>query len=233
MPTFTTNWATKHFANWEKWLKPLMPVYSTEDGKSKALYTPRRVLEIGCFEGQATLWFVENLCKHPDSYVVCVDPHSYEGQPIPPDEAAKWLSQDHEGIQRRFRENTEPVADKVHYYNKQSSEFFQGGVYYLEEVYGLDLPFDLIYIDGNHIASCVLEDSVHAWQYLAEGGYLLWDDYRWRGKTSHLRDRPRLAIDSFLRCYEGRYEFINPRPPYRHNGQQPPPKQVCIRKTTR
>lgn len=228
MPTFTTNWATKNFDNWQGWFAPLLaPFYrATPDPYTfkRDEDRPLRILEIGCFEGQATLWFVENLCKHPQSYIVCVDPHSYEGQIVPPNEAAKWMGNDHEAIQRRFLENTKPYRlppAKVRYYEQQSTDFFR----YETRGYGLQ-SFDLIYIDGNHVASCVLEDSINAWQYLAQGGYLLWDDYRWRGKTTRQVDRPRLAIDSFLACYRGQYEFISLPPPQN-------PKQICIRKTIR
>lgn len=230
MPEFTNDWASNHFHNWEKWLKPLAlvppedqlpPPMAVANSGVRSL----RVLEIGCFEGQASLWFAHNLCPGVPGGVVCVDPHSYEGQIIPPDEAARWMNNDHQAIQSRFLANTldERRAGKITYFNMTSDLFFLT----VDEKW----TYDVIYLDGNHIASCVLSDSCHAWLHLDEGGVLMWDDYRWKGRTKAKRDRPRMAVDSFLRCYEGQYEFISEVPPFRQHQSSKPPKQVCIRKT--
>lgn len=251
-PTFTNNWATKHFHNWEKWLKPLTLVLdnglpacpdcgssncqrahsstyecdSLFKGEADKSLDQRavRVLEIGCFEGQASLWFAHNLCGVLGSQVVCVDPHSYEGQIIPPDEAARWMGNDHQAIQSRFLANTldERRAGKITYFNMTSDLFFMTA--------DVEWTYDLIYLDGNHIASSVLVDSCHAWMHLRKGGLLMWDDYRWKGRTKGKKDRPRMAIDSFLRCFEGQYEFVSEVPPFRRHHTRKPPKQVCVRK---
>jgi predicted O-methyltransferase YrrM len=79
--------------------------------------------------------------------------------------------------------------------------------------------FDIVYIDGSHATADVLEDAVLSWQTLKPSGLMIFDDYQWIGalQAGHERDAasdfPKLAIDAFCHCFEGRYEVV-------HNGYQ-------------
>jgi len=74
-----------------------------------------------------------------------------------------------------------------------------------------------VYIDGSHTASSVLCDSVMSWRVCKEGGIIIWDDYLWELFDDPLR-QPRMGVDAFLDCYEGKYEVVAKE------------WQVCIRK---
>jgi hypothetical protein len=37
---------------------------------------------------------------------------------------------------------------------------------------------------------------------------MIFDDYQW-GEMEHEYQRPKLAVDSFIRCYEGKVEVID------------------------
>ncbi len=68
--------------------------------------------------------------------------------------------------------------------------------------------FDIIYIDGCHLALNVLFDAVSAWLLLKPGGLLIFDDYLWEtGKPPS--QRPQLAIDLFLEFLHGRYDLVS------------------------
>jgi len=57
---FTTDWFCGNEKHFSRYLAHL------ED-------TPCRILEIGCYEGRATVWLLENIATHPDATVHCVD----------------------------------------------------------------------------------------------------------------------------------------------------------------
>jgi len=64
--------------------------------------------------------------------------------------------------------------------------------------------FDCAYIDGSHIAQCVLEDSVGVWPLVKPGGTVIWDDYSWRGHKELVPAR--IVIDTFLEIYSLEWE---------------------------
>jgi predicted O-methyltransferase YrrM len=68
------------------------------------------------------------------------------------------------------------------------------------DLYNRGVKADLIYIDGDHRASSVMEDLVLAFKLLKPGGVMLCDDVNgWR--SDRLQDTPKLAVDSFTQCY--------------------------------
>jgi hypothetical protein len=94
-----------------------------------------------------------------------------------------------------------------------------------------DLPpgsFDIIYIDGSHVAADVLTDAVLSWPLLKKGGFLIFDDYLMstmksgpdrlpdkvaqRKKTEApflpLELNPKAAIDAFMTVYRNNLEVI-------------------------
>jgi cephalosporin hydroxylase len=62
---------------------------------------------------------------------------------------------------------------------------------------------DYVYIDGSHLAIDVMQDAVLAWYILKVGGMLIFDDYGWGAHTTDEKQKPKLAIDSFLTTYNG------------------------------
>ncbi|HUF01667.1 MAG TPA: class I SAM-dependent methyltransferase [Gaiellaceae bacterium] len=68
--------------------------------------------------------------------------------------------------------------------------------------------FALVYVDGSHLGLDVLVDTALAWQLVAEGGFLVWDDYRWKGLGEDPLLRPGVVIDAFLGVVEGKFELL-------------------------
>lgn len=73
--------------------------------------------------------------------------------------------------------------------------------------------YDVIYIDGSHVADDVLEDIVLAWRLLKPGGLLLLDDYEWQGPTDAKAEtpatqRPKLAINAFISVFRNSVDVI-------------------------
>ena len=147
-------------------------------------------LEIGCYEGKSTTWFIENYLKNEKSSITCVDywiPYSWVGKR----DSEFTLN----GVKDRFEHNVKTTGkiDQVVIKNGLSNEML-----FDSEV--REKQYDLIFIDGNHTTKYVMEDSVLSWGLLKVGGIMVFDDYKWR---LHDREtlRPKLAIDSFCKVY--------------------------------
>ncbi len=174
------------------WVTPHIPVW--KDVLSGYRDKPNvRYLEIGVFEGRSLIWMLENILTHPTARAVCIDPYS-----------------DCEYAEKRLYSNLRKSGFR--YKVKVIKGFSQFELRRLPLDY-----FDIIYIDGSHIAPDVLTDGTLSWMLLKNGGILIFDDYRYDlSFPSELR--PRFAIDSFITAYRNYIEIL-------HSG-----RQVIIRK---
>ena len=87
MPRFTEEFFTRHVPHWEA-------LFFGEFAWDPE--TRRHVVEIGCFEGRSTLWFLEHLLRHPDSRTTCVD--TFAG-------GAEHTASQSQGLHERFLAN--------------------------------------------------------------------------------------------------------------------------------
>jgi predicted O-methyltransferase YrrM len=144
---------------------------------------PVHFLEIGSYEGQSTVWFLENVLRHPESTITCLDIFS---EPR---------------YERHFDHNirVSQCAAKVRKHKGRSAD-------HLLELAGQ--RFDVIYIDGSHAAADVLLDAALSWPLLAPDGILLFDDYGWKLEKPATQ-RPQLAIDLFLQSMHGKFELLH------------------------
>ncbi len=67
---------------------------------------------------------------------------------------------------------------------------------------------DFIYVDGSHTTRDVLSDAVLSFDLLKTGGMMAFDDYLWQGYPKQPLLNPKIGIDAFLMCYQGRYELL-------------------------
>ena len=147
-----------------------------------------RFLEVGCFEGRATLWLLENILTDPTSRIDVVD--TFTGSP-----EFDVLNVDR-GFRERFESNTASYADQVNVREGRSGEVLR--------TYPPVPTFDFVYVDGSHYAADVLADAVLAWPLLKVGAMMVFDDYRWGLEGQEEWERPRRGIDAFVSAYLGR-----------------------------
>lgn len=146
---------------------------------AKVVSSHDAALEVGCFEGRATLWLLDNF-----AHVHAVD--TFRGG----DEHAGL---DMEAIRRRFLHNTAGHADRLTLHERDSGLALAG-------MLAAGLLFDFVYIDGSHAARDVALDAMLGFRLLRPGGVMLLDDYLWnRGATEY--DNPRPGIDFFLESH--------------------------------
>lgn len=173
---FTEDWFSHNIEKWSKYLKPL-------EGK------PLKALEIGCFEGRATKWMLENILTHEDSRITVID--TFEGSIEHRDGQANHDFSNTEAI---FDFNVwMPYRNKVTKIKDQSFNAltaFNTG--YVNEKY------DFVYIDGSHMAKDVMTDALLVWPMVKKNGIVIFDDYLWQPYNKpHME--PKLAIDAFMK----------------------------------
>ncbi len=134
--------------------------------KENEVYGKLNILEIGCFEGMSTCWFAENMLKHPDSVLYCVDPFTVD--PL------LTITDD---IYQRFLKNIHICGNnqKIQFSRTTSDDFFSNKN--LEEKNITRDFFDLIYVDGAHTEENIRRDMLNAISYVKVGGYVFMDDY--------------------------------------------------------
>jgi predicted O-methyltransferase YrrM len=159
-----------------------------------------RALEIGCFEGRSTVWFLENILTDPTSEIWVVDPFKDNLESTLETKVEKPKS-----YLNRFWGNTAKYRNKIREHEGLSQLILRDWI----GVEGEDARdyFDFIYIDGSHKASDVLEDLVLCHRLLKKGGIIICDDYQW---TFFVEDwkKPRMAIDSFFSCFIDQYDLV-------------------------
>lgn len=156
---------------------------------------PIDVLEIGSYQGASTKWMLENLLKHPECTITCID---------------MWeTSSQHEGVDFGQVENLfdKNVSEHISKIRKLKGTSWDKLIYLNQN----KSQFDLIYVDGDHSAQGVLKDLVLAWPLLKLNGIIICDDYVWkenmeawfqghRDYKSPL-ETPKMAIDAFTLIY--------------------------------
>jgi predicted O-methyltransferase YrrM len=68
--------------------------------------------------------------------------------------------------------------------------------------------YDLVFVDASHLALDVLVDAALSWQVLADGGFLVFDDYQWKALGEDPLLRPGPAVDAFLGLVDGKYDLL-------------------------
>jgi hypothetical protein len=153
------------------------------------------LLEVGCWEGRASCWFLEQVLVHSSSKLTCVDTFagSVEHQANFP---ADYL----QSIEARFDRNI-AKTDAAHKVEKRVGK---------SQVVMRSLPlnhYDVIYIDGSHVMSDVLTDGVLGWDLLKVGGLMLFDDYDFGLRFPDQNTQQ--GIDAFLVCFAPRLELLH------------------------
>ena len=145
---FNVNWFLYHLPHFEKLID-----WRLEIDRSI------RILEVGCYEGMSTVWFLENLCKSVQDTIVSVD--WYDGL-----NGQSWIDIKDRAVLNIRKTSKESQCNLMLAKSEEAMTSLTRS------------RFDLIYIDGDHREKAVHSDSVFAWRYLlATGGIILWDDY--------------------------------------------------------
>lgn len=189
-PQFQWDWFSQHVPAWQSLFAAVRPL-------------PRKILEIGSFEGRATCYMLEHVLA-PDApgEVHCVDTWAggVEHESIPMEKIHERFRRNVAGLLRRLPQHRVVV-------HRRTS--FDAMVRLIAE--GHAGTFDFVYVDGSHQAPDVLEDLVLAFRLCRKGGVVICDDYFWQRQKpgeEDVLDSPKLAIDAFTNLFRRRLRFL-------------------------
>ena len=150
----------------------------------------KNYLEIGVFEGQATLYMFENMIDNMGIADV-IDPFEKSNS-----EAI--------GNSNKFEKNLSKYLNRINIYKGFSNDILPT----------LKLTYDLIYIDGSHRAMDVYNDAINSFKLLKSGGIMVFDDYLWyliRLQSPNEAERlniPLPGINQFVEEYFDKIELL-------------------------
>ena len=177
-----------------------LPNWFADDGQTNfENYTrhlaerPSRLLQIGAYTGDASVWLYNNiLYNYTDSVLVDVD--TWEGSDEPVHHGLNWTS-----VETLYDTKTSGARlnRQIVKYKGTSDSFFRNNVE----------KYDFIYIDGDHTSYGVLKDAISAYECLNVGGIVGFDDYLWSADLGANKE-PKMAIDAFYSIYNERIEVL-------------------------
>lgn len=174
-------------SGWKKWDKYLLEFSYMVD--------PIHILEIGAYEGGASVWFLENLMKNPSSTLTCLD--TWEGSP-------EYNNVNFSKVEEAFDKSVKKWSTQVLKIKGLSWD----GLIQLNTNISSSNKYSIIYVDASHVASDVMSDGILAWNLLLPGGILIFDDYRWDLlRPAYFTPKP--AIDAFMEIMAPQIDIIN------------------------
>ena len=165
-----------------------------------------KILEIGSFEGQSSVFFADKLLENDKSFLVCIDPFFDSG--TVDGITTLFVNQD---VKNRFLTNISKSknSNKITHHCMTSDNFF------LEN----KETFNFIYVDGCHNPEYVKRDVNNAFKILEKNGVLWMDDYLYGNRKEH-KGTPKDVIDYFLEKNKGKYKII-------YKGYQIAIRKIC------
>ena len=195
----------------------LQNTYVNTDGiKKQVIEGAKKILEIGSYEGASTCFLIETLSLYHDSFeIYAID--TWDGGV-----EHKEMKINMKLVEERFHKNTS-LAIKNSSKKIELKTFKDKSINALSKLITNQKSnyFDFIYIDGSHMASDVLSDTILSFELLKINGIIGFDDYHWKlPNSNNLLTNPKIAIDSFTNIFALRSAIF-----------RTPNHQVYIKKT--
>jgi predicted O-methyltransferase YrrM len=176
----------------ERWFDMNLVPWCVTFSKVLSRTDPLRILEIGSWEGRSTLFF---LTYFKQAQLTAVD--TWEGS----DEWHYMATSNLQDLEARFDHNVGLSGQQV---TKRKGS----SLYVLPNLLEEKQKFDLIYVDGSHLADDAITDAINAWRLLEQGGIVIFDDVMWPAyRRTHANTA--WAINSFLKHYAGEYKVLH------------------------
>jgi predicted O-methyltransferase YrrM len=156
---------------------------------------PNVVVELGVFKGFFTFSMLHTIVpKIPNYKHIAIDPYTTS-----PDLESKVI----EEARISFLKNVDvcPYKNNLEFIQKTSRDGLMTLLNRGEQA-------QLVYVDGDHMASTVLQDLVLSFDLLKPGGVLLCDDSVTWGNDKSIGETPRLAVNSFINCYWKKIQIL-------------------------
>ena len=170
---------------------------------------PKTILEIGSYEGASACFLIDTLSTDLELEITCVDTWlgGVEHQP------GGIAHANMNAVERNFDSNLKTAcaaAKHPVHFTKIKGQSDLTMAHLLSS--GKQGYFDLVYIDGSHLACDVLCDAVLGFRLLKTGGVMIFDDYNWHEGLPQgidLMRCPKPAIDAFTTLYWNKLQIIS------------------------
>lgn len=186
----------------EKWFDPMISTWDQLFQLYNQQAEVKNVLEIGCYEGRATVWLCENILNNSDvkyNYDI-IDTFGGTLEESGMEGTKERLASDN-FIENNFRHN-------ISFFNHISFNIHKGISQKILPTFDLVEKYDFIYIDASHRADDTYVDAYYAHKMLKKGGLLIFDDYGWKDeKDIHPVNSPQLGIETFVKSYDREYKL--------------------------
>jgi len=187
------------------WLSPNIPIWQQITDQLK----PRKVLEVGAYEGGSTCWLIETCSAHHAIEVHAVD--TWEG-------GDEHQALDMGVIRKRFVRNVQLAQTRAANPVKLVEHVMQSDDALLKLVNEQGAgSFDLVYIDGSHRSPDVIVDAILGFKLLRSRGVMIFDDYPWKTDapgTENPLNSPKMAIDAFTTLFSEQLDIVQRVPLY-------------------
>jgi len=186
----------------EEWFDKFIPLWDQVFTKFSGKIN--NVLEIGCYEGRATIYLCDNFLNKGTNYTV-VDTFGGSEKEEGMAKTMERLKVNKNIIEENFRHNISYHNDINFTIHKGMSQNILPELYLENEE-----KFDFIYIDASHRADDTFVDAYYAHKMLKKEGILIFDDFGWKDPTQpELIASPEYGIRSFITMYENLYTPVH------------------------
>lgn len=130
------------------------------------------ILEIGSFEGMASCWLLDYILTEQSAKITCIDMYFQDNFDFNVAQTGALAK-----VTKLMGNSHEilPTLKSQHY--------------------------DIVYIDGSHLADDVRKDATLAWNLVKDGGLIIFDDYEWIDLQQPEIQQPKHGINAFLNDY--------------------------------
>ena len=151
---------------------------------------PLRVLQIGVYTGDATMWLLANR-----DVQLMHDVDTWLGGGV----NAPYETIDFSAVEAYYDSRIEGHGN-VEKFKMTSDQYFA-------EEREIEPHFNFVYIDGDHSARQTALDALNAWPLLDVGGIMAFDDYLWTSGVDGWHE-PKRGIEAVLHLCAGRYQML-------------------------
>jgi len=215
---FTQTWFDMAINGWVEILQNKLPNSNVATNPSKY----KNVLEIGSYEGRASIWLAENILQDGCNYHI-IDTFGGTLKESGMEATKNKLETNSNFIEENLRHNISFFPNINWNITKGYSQTILP-----ELVNNNSEPvFDLVYVDGSHQADDTFVDGYYVNKLLRPGGLIIFDDYNWIDSTPEkqlfkrklvrqvmnvpniINDQPEIGIDTFFDIYKDLYKVIH------------------------
>lgn len=167
----------------------------------KQIPKPKNILEIGCYEGKATMWLCDNVLEDGANYDV-IDTFKGSLNESGMVSTKNLLLNNESYIEKNFNHN-------ISFHPNIKFRIYKGFSQLILPTLPFEDIYDFIYIDASHRADDTFVDAYYANKMLKSGGILIFDDFGWKDpKNMHPANSPQLGVEVFNTMYSDYYSVI-------------------------